>query len=490
MVMLASSKTYAWIRTLIFIIIGAVSIVFADLFIFDRHNNTAPLWWRDAVISPFFSFYQSSNDTGIDVEHLKMRHAQYMARGVDIPKGALMFSDVSNDAAPLATDTLMRIEPAAGSGNSSLSKGGADTILEDFKHVRVGLEPLGIAKEDLESIYSRRSVEDYIVSDGALPQFPIEENLNTPGSIEEEEGGDTQVSFNTDTASTVANDTSLLQDGVGDMLLDDPTPYEVFTHAPIEVDETASPKINMRRDAGEDPRYIVPEAKGKIAVIIDDMGVSLRSRLIEILPGPLTLSYLPYADNIPKHVDRARRNGHEIMVHIPMQPLNDTLDTGPHALNTSQSETELLDALDWGLSQFEGYVGINNHMGSRLTADQKAMDYVMAALKKRGLFFVDSRTISTSVADHSARQAGIPYAVRDIFIDHEVTPEFIAGALKKIEHKALARGYAIAIGHPHKETIEALKVWIPSLKDKGLTLVPVSALLNVPIEQNEHARVD
>jgi len=178
------------------------------------------------------------------------------------------------------------------------------------------------------------------------------------------------------------------------------------------------------------------------------------------------------------------------MVHMPMEPLNGNLDAGPHVLMTSQSEEDMLDTLDWGLTQFEGYDGINNHMGSRITADKEAMDKVMAVLKEKGLFFVDSRTINSSVAAQSARDAGIPYAVRDIFLDHEVTPEFIQNALKKLEDKASARGYAIAIAHPHKETIDALKDWIPSLEEKGLTLVPVNELLYRPVAEDAQVKLN
>ncbi len=228
--------------------------------------------------------------------------------------------------------------------------------------------------------------------------------------------------------------------------------------------------------------YKEPEGKGMIAIIIDDMGISLRSKLVEILPAPLTLSYLPYAKNLQERTARAVQNGHEIMVHMPMEPMSEYMDTGPKVLSSSQNDAEFGETLDWGLSQFDGFIGINNHMGSKLTQDKEAMRRVMDYLKEKdkNLFFVDSKTISSSIAADIARKAGIPYAERDIFLDHEQTPEFIAKALKQLEEIAGSRGYAIAIGHPHKETIAALKAWIPTLKDKGLTLVPISKLIKQP----------
>jgi len=231
--------------------------------------------------------------------------------------------------------------------------------------------------------------------------------------------------------------------------------------------------------------YQKPAGGGRIAIIIDDMGLNLRSRLVELLPAPLTLAYLPYAKNLSEQTSRAKSRGHELMVHMPMEAMNGSLDGGPRVLKVSQSQADLRRTLNWGLSQFEGYVGMNNHMGSRLTSNEAAMQTVISTLKKRNLFFIDSRTIGSTVAADIARDNGLAYAERDIFLDHEITPAFIRGALAKLEDKARSQGYAIAIGHPHKETIDALKDWLPTLQSKGLTLVPASAVLHVPVSSND-----
>ncbi len=114
----------------------------------------------------------------------------------------------------------------------------------------------------------------------------------------------------------------------------------------------------------------------------------------------------------------------------------------------------------------------------------------MGLLKGRGLYFIDSKTIGSSVAAETAREYGIPYAIRDVFLDHEISTEFVRSALKKLENMAHKKGYAIAIGHPHKETIEVLKEWIPTLKDKGLTLVPASAVIRHPAQQNDDIAIN
>ncbi len=230
-----------------------------------------------------------------------------------------------------------------------------------------------------------------------------------------------------------------------------------------------------------------PDLSGrpKIAIIIDDMGVSLRSKLVEIMPAPLTLAYLPYAENLAEHTARAKKNGHELMVHMPMEPMDASNDGGPKVLSASLSDAAFRDVVDWDLSQFKGYAGFNNHMGSRLTQDEEALGRLMRHVKGRNLYFVDSKTIASSVAAQVARDNGIAYAERDIFLDHEITPDFIRKSLEQLERIAREKGYAIAIGHPHKETIDALKDWLPSLKAKGIELVPASALVNRPVEERQ-----
>jgi len=168
------------------------------------------------------------------------------------------------------------------------------------------------------------------------------------------------------------------------------------------------------------------------------------------------------------------------MVHMPMEPMNPDLDTGEIALRTDQGPSEFADMLDKGLGAFEGYTGINNHMGSRLTQEKGAMRVLMAELKRRGLLFMDSKTIGGSVAGPMAAESGVPYAVRDVFLDHDPSLEGVRKSLQRVEEVAREHGHAIAIGHPKPDTIKALQEWLPQLADKGLVLVPLSAVVTVP----------
>jgi uncharacterized protein len=138
---------------------------------------------------------------------------------------------------------------------------------------------------------------------------------------------------------------------------------------------------------------------------------------------------------------------------------------------------EILEQLRWGLDRFDGFVGINNYMGTKFTADANSMAPVMAELRARGLAFLDSRTSSASTGVRLAIAYGVPHAACDVFLDDDQTPAAIAKELTRAEQMARQHGSAIAIGHPHDATITALKSWLPQIEEKGLALVPVSAVV-------------
>ena len=214
-----------------------------------------------------------------------------------------------------------------------------------------------------------------------------------------------------------------------------------------------------------------------IAIVIDDMGVDRsRSRLTVALQGPLTLAYLAYAGDLAAQTRAARAAGHELLVHVPMEPSNANTDPGPYALLADLTSSELVRRIDWNLNQFKGYVGINNHMGSKATSDRVTMRAVMAELRERGLLFLDSRTSSKTVAQEEAVKAGIPALRRDVFIDHDPSPIAVRAALLDLENVAYQQGYAIAIGHPRDATIGALSEWLPDVHSRGFAIVPVSAI--------------
>jgi polysaccharide deacetylase 2 family uncharacterized protein YibQ len=162
---------------------------------------------------------------------------------------------------------------------------------------------------------------------------------------------------------------------------------------------------------------------------------------------------------------------------VPMEPLDGELDAGPQALLDRLPADEVLRRLRWDLSRFDGYVGINNHMGSRFTQSRDGMRVVLQEIKNRGLLFIDSRTIADSVGGKLAAELGVPHADRDVFLDNEQEAAAVEQQLARTEEVARRRGYAIAIGHPHDATIAALTRWLPTLERRGFVLVPVSAIV-------------
>jgi uncharacterized protein len=225
----------------------------------------------------------------------------------------------------------------------------------------------------------------------------------------------------------------------------------------------------------------VPETAGRpiIAIVIDDMGIDKAesARVID-LPPAITIAFMTYAKDLAHQAAAARAAGHELWLHVPMEPLDGELDAGPHALKTSLTPEENRQRLDWALAQLDGYVGINNHMGSRFTSSEAEMRPVLAEVRARGLAFLDSRTTAATVAGRMASEMGVPHIDRDVFIDNDETVEAVLVQLRRTEEIALKRGRALAIGHPHATTIAALLKWLPTLEAKGFVLVPASALLH------------
>jgi len=243
---------------------------------------------------------------------------------------------------------------------------------------------------------------------------------------------------------------------------------------PVGQEEDREPLPTWRKNAVE----VASNTGPLVAIVIDDMGVDRgRTRRAWNLPGPLTLSFLTYAKDIAQQMADARNNGHELLLHVPMEPSSPDVDPGPNVLITGMPREEILANLNWTLDQADGYVGINNHMGSRFTSEMDGMSVVMETLKERGLLFLDSVTSPKSAGRAAAKAHGVPFIARNIFLDHVDDVEEIRGRLKQTAALAKRRGYAVAIAHPRDATIEALEPWLKDLRSQGIQLVPLSAIL-------------
>ncbi len=254
---------------------------------------------------------------------------------------------------------------------------------------------------------------------------------------------------------------------------------------PVSPPAASSPQTETASLAGTVPAWrqfaskpVLRPGVPMIGIVIDDLGLDHpRTARALRLPAPVTLAFLSYGNRLAEETAAARAAGHELLVHVPMEPQGPGMDPGPKVLRIGDDAAEILARLNWALARFTGFVGINNHMGSKFTADAAAMDIVAQELKARGLLFLDSRTSAGTRAFERARVAGVPAASRSIFLDRVLNRDAVRQSLADLEAQARKHGRAIAIGHPHDATLDALEAWLPTLEEKGLQLAPVSALV-------------
>ncbi|WP_417513309.1 divergent polysaccharide deacetylase family protein [Marinobacter sp.] len=213
-----------------------------------------------------------------------------------------------------------------------------------------------------------------------------------------------------------------------------------------------------------------------IAIIIDDMGHNLHEgERLANLDQPLTLAFLPYR----RHTDALARLAHgrdkEIMLHAPMANTRN-FGLGPGGLTSDMDEQSLTTTLRRALQSIPYVQGVNNHMGSLLTQKPRPMDWVMKELHRYPVYFVDSRTIASSVAGDVAEAYQIPTMTRDVFLDHEQTEEFVDRQFRELIRRAKENGSAVGIGHPHTVTVDYLEKHLPLLDEQGIAIATVSGL--------------
>lgn len=217
---------------------------------------------------------------------------------------------------------------------------------------------------------------------------------------------------------------------------------------------------------------------GRIAIVIDDLGRSLTDlERLDALGIPISFSVLPFEILTPEVVAEISKQGWEMLCHLPMEPQSGA-NPGPGALTSEMGPRQLRKATRRALEAVPGVVGVNNHMGSSLSADAPSMDAVLDAVGRAGLFWVDSRTSAESVGYRLALEKGIPAAERQVFLDPDATPEGVNLQFDRLLGIATERGAAIAIGHPFEVTIEMLAARIPEAQALGFEFVPVSYLLD------------
>jgi len=216
----------------------------------------------------------------------------------------------------------------------------------------------------------------------------------------------------------------------------------------------------------------------KIAFIIDDLGYEkeVAQKIIE-LDFPIALSILPFLQNSEYVAEEGNKNNQEIMLHLPMEPNNSDADPGPGAIKSYMSEEEIRQAVRGSIFDFPYVIGVNNHMGSKITEDRRIMKIILEEIRRYNLFFIDSMTSKNSIAYEVAQEIGVKTAVRSVFLDNENVIEYIKGQMLEAEKIALKYGEAIAIGHSRINTFYVLKRMVPEFIKAGIEIVPVSELV-------------
>ena len=239
------------------------------------------------------------------------------------------------------------------------------------------------------------------------------------------------------------------------------------------------PKENIpSREIKKKP--VLPDHLPKVVIILDDLGYDkkIAQKFID-LNAELTFSILPQSPFQRKIAASAHQKGYEVMLHLPMEPFEyPGVNPGKGALLSTMPPDELIDQLEKNLSAVPYIKGVNNHMGSKITSTSTQMYQIFSILKKKNLYFIDSRTTSKTLCKPSARLLQLPFSQRDIFLDNIQTPDAIRSQLEKLVELSRKHGDAIGIAHPHQTTYLVFREMLPKLK-KQVQLVPASEVVQI-----------
>ncbi len=216
--------------------------------------------------------------------------------------------------------------------------------------------------------------------------------------------------------------------------------------------------------------------------MIDDLGNDSRAldRILRIR-APLAGAVLPGLPRSRETADALRAAGKEVLLHLPMEPLDSKINPGPGLIRDSMSAGEIEATLAADLASVPGADGVNNHMGSKGTADRKTVSALLAGLSRRGLFFLDSRTTGSTVVPDEGARLGVRVLSRNIFLDDAADEQSVERQLDSAEAACRRDGFAVAIGHPHPTTLAVLERRLPKLRDRGVTACRVSELRPSPL---------
>jgi len=212
--------------------------------------------------------------------------------------------------------------------------------------------------------------------------------------------------------------------------------------------------------------------------VIDDLGNDIEAvRRVAAMASPVTGAVLPALARSRETSDILRAGGKEILLHLPMEPLDPGANPGPGEVRVAMTASEIASLVASDIADVPGATGVNNHMGSRASADRATMSAVFSVLGQRRLFYLDSRTTAYTVAVQEAARRGVPCVSRSVFLDDAPDEASVVAQLDRAVEEARAQGAAIAIGHPHAATLAVLERELPGIAESGIVLCRVSDLV-------------
>jgi len=319
--------------------------------------------------------------------------------------------------------------------------------------VAIERQASGVTKKDVEVVAIR-------------PSLPSSETADAPAS-EEAAAPPPEIEFTDDNPSDPEQARSLST-----------TPVEKIT------EQGRYGKVPKIAKDGSRPLdlYAAPVARGaqdspKVVLIVTGLGLSQTGtqEAIRLLPPGISLAFAPYGSSLERWVQRARQEGHELLLQVPLEPFDfPDNDPGPHTLLSKLSSSQNMDRLQWLMSRISNYVGVINYMGARYTAAPDSVTPLVQELERRGLMLIDDGSSSRSVTERISQELGAPFAKADLTIDTISTPEEVDAQLLRLESLSRSRGLAIGVASALPVSIERIAEWALGLEARGVYLVPPS----------------
>lgn len=218
----------------------------------------------------------------------------------------------------------------------------------------------------------------------------------------------------------------------------------------------------------------------RIALVIGGMGLSeiATRHAVKSLPAAVTLAFAPYGSNLQAQVTRARSDGHEVLLQVPMEPFDLAgPGPGPNLLRVAYDRKQMKERLHWHMGRFTGYIGIANFLGAKFSADPAALTPVIEELRRRGLMYFDDASSRRSLAGNISAASGTPFVRADIILDENRDDRAVDAALLKLEARAVQKGTAVGFANALPNVIARIARFTPGLAKRGIALVPASAMI-------------